>query len=151
MLSRHFGAKSSMIKKLLSSKRGESYIDIAVSIVCVAMVLAVALSIFQVIILKARVDRITEDLIECATYEGEFGAEFDAKVAALEAQYDNFEISYGAPEGYYNSTLERVQLGDEMYVTVTIKTALLGVETIFPLELDTTRIGKSEKYWQAGM
>lgn len=152
MLSRHCGAKSNMIKKLLSSKRGEGYVDVAISVVCVAMVIVIALSIFQVISLKTQMDRITEDLIECATYEGSFNDTFDQKVAALKAQYGDFEVEYGTPSGdYYNDRLERVQLGDDMHVKVTIRVSLVGIEKVFPLELDTVRVGKSEKYWQAGM
>lgn len=139
-----------MVKKILSSRRGEGYIDIAVSVIAIALVLAVALSIFQVIAAKTRMDRITEDLIECATYEGSFGKKFEEKVALLQAQYGNFEVSYG-PAGdsvYYNTSLKRIQLGGDMYVTVTIKVNLLGAETVFPMELNTTRVGKSEQYWQ---
>ena len=147
------GAKSKMLKKLLSSKRGEGYIDVAISMIAVAMVIMVTLSIFQVIVLKTQMDRVTEDLIECATYEGEFGTAFDNKVEQLKDQYGDFDVTYGTCYGsrYYNSTRERVQLGDNMYVTVTIRVSLFGVEEVFPLELDTTRVGKSEKYWQAGM
>lgn len=141
-----------MIKQLLSSKRGEGYIDIAISIVVVAMVLSVALSIFSVIVLKTQMDRITEDLIECAAYDGEFGESFDKKVSDLQAQYGDFAVSYGIPSDgrWFNSHLERVQLGDEMYVTVTFQAKLFGIEKIFPLELSTTRVGKSEQYWKIG-
>lgn len=137
-----------MLKRILASKRGEGYVDIAVSIICIVMVLAVALSIFQVIVIKSRMDRMTEDLIECATYAGAFDSEFRDKVDALEAQYGgDIEITYGAPR-YFNAPLKRVQLGNDMYVTVTMKVNLFGVETIFPLELSATRDGKSEQYWR---
>ena len=139
-----------MYKSLLTSKRAEGYIETAVIIVVVAAVLAIALSIFSVIVKKTQMDRITEDLIETAAYEGEFGAAFDDRVAALRAQYGDFEVSYGPARGcsYFNETLERVQLGDDMYVTITIRTSLTGWDAIFPMELRTTRIGKSEQFWK---
>lgn len=139
-----------MLKKLLSSKRGEGYIDVAVGIVCVCLVLAVGLSIFQVISMKTTMDRITEDLIEVAAYSGTFGEEFDAAVEQLRSQYGfEFEVTVDAPK-YFNSTLQRVQLGDDMIVTVSTKTGLFGGDTVLPLELSTSRIGKSERYWRAG-
>lgn len=140
-----------MLKKLLSSKRGEGYIDVAVGIVCVCLVLAVGLSIFQVISMKTTMDRITEDLIEVAAYSGTFQSEeFTATVEHLRNQYGfEFEITVDAPE-YFNSALQRVQLGNDMIVTVSTKTGLFGGETVLPLELSTSRIGKSERYWRVG-
>lgn len=139
-----------MLKKILGSKRAEGYIDVAVGIVCICLVLAVGLSIFQVISMKTTMDRITEDLIEVAAYSGEFGNDFDETVAYLRSQYNfDFTVEVGASR-YFNETLERVQLGDEMIVTVSVKTGLFGGDTVIPLNLSTSRIGKSEHYWRTG-
>ena len=141
-----------MLTKILHSKRGEGYVDVAVGILCVCLVLAVGLSVFQVISMKTTMDRITEDLIEVATYSGEFGEEFNATVARLRDQY-NFEFEVTTSASKFFSTAngrQRVQLGDEMQVTVTVHAGLFGGDTIIPLNLSATRMGKSEHYWRTG-
>ena len=141
-----------MLTKILHSKRGEGYVDVAVGILCVCLVLAVGLSVFQVISMKTTMDRITEDLIEVATYSGEFGEEFNATVARLRDQYNfDFEVTTSASKFFSTANgRQRVQLGDEMQVTVTVHAGLFGGDTIIPLNLSTTRMGKSEHYWRTG-
>ena len=141
-----------MLTKLLRSKRGEGYIDVAVGVVCLCLVLAVGLSIFQIISMKTTMDRITEDLIEVATYSGEFGDEFNATVERLRSQYNfEFEVTATAPKFFSTANgRQRVQLGDDMLVTVSVKAGLFGGDTIIPLNLSTTRAGKSEHYWRVG-
>ena len=65
-----------MIKKILSSRKGEGYIDMCVGVVVFVMILVIAINIFSFITLKVEMDQIAEDLIESATYSGEFNDDF---------------------------------------------------------------------------
>ena len=65
-----------MIKKILSSRKGEGYVDMCVGVVVFVMVLVIAINIFSFITLKVEMDQIAEDLIEAATYAGEFNDDF---------------------------------------------------------------------------
>ena len=84
-----------MIKKVLSSKKGEGYIDMCVGVVVFVMILVIAINIFSFITLKVEMDQIAEDLIESATYSGEFNDDFwNADMYNLD-EYYYYDIYYG--------------------------------------------------------
>ncbi len=137
-----------MIKKLMCSRRGEGYIDTAVSVVVFVMILVVAINIFSFITLKQEMDQIAEELIETATYSGSFEGDFWSRDSELLNQYYYYGI-YTSAEKYYNSTYRRVQLGDTMTVTIDVQTYLKGLGIFkIPVTVSVTRSGISEKYWK---
>lgn len=141
-----------MIKKLksvLSSKRGDGYIDVVIGTLCIVMFLALSLNVFSVITLKTKMDRIAEDLLDVATYTGAFDTVFNNKVTQLKEQYFDFEVEVSA-ERYFNAAQKRVQLGDRMTVTITVNTALSGGGTVIPMTVSVQRSGESEQYWKPG-
>jgi hypothetical protein len=134
--------------KYLKNRRGEGYIDICVMIISFISCLVIALNIFSFITLKVEMDTIAEELIESATYEGEFGDEFENRTETMKDVYYEFETEYGADE-WFNTTLERVQLGDEMWVTISKETYVKGLGAFkIPVTVKVTRSGISEKYWK---
>lgn len=134
--------------KCFKNKRGEGYIDICVMIISFISCLVIALNIFSFITLKVEMDTIAEELIESATYEGEFGDEFENRTETMKDVYYEFETEYGADE-WFNTTLERVQLGDEMWVTISKETYVKGLGAFkIPVTVKVTRSGISEKYWK---
>ena len=137
-----------MIKKLLSSQKGEGYIDICVGVIVFVMVLIVAINIFSFITLKVEMDQIAGDLIEAATYAGEFNEDFwNADSYNLE-QYYEYSVQYGADE-YFNSSYHRVQLGERMWVTVSKDTYIKGLGIFrIPITVSVTKSGLSERYWK---
>ena len=137
-----------MIKKIMQSKRGEGYIDTAVSVVVFVMILVVAINIFSFITLKQEMDQIAEELIETATYSGSFEGDFWSRDSELLNQYYYYGI-YTSAEKYYNSTYDRVQLGDTMTVKIDVQTYLKGLGVFkIPVTVSVTRSGISEKYWK---
>lgn len=137
-----------MIKKLMRSKRGEGYIDTAISVVVFVMILVVAINIFSFIALKQEMDQIAEELIESATYAGSFEGEFWNRDSELLSQYYYYGISTSA-EKYFNSGYGRVQLGDTMTVKIDVTTHLKGLGIFkIPVTVSVTRSGISEKYWK---
>lgn len=136
-----------MLKKIFSSKRGEVYIDVAISVIALVMFMVLALNIFSAVTLKTHMDRIAEDLLAVATYTGEFGDDFEAKVEELKEQYFDFEVGIYADE-YHSSTLKRVQLGGTMVVTITVDTSIAGQGVSVPLSLTVQRVGQSEQFWK---
>ena len=55
-----------MLKRLLSCKKGEGYIEMCIGVIAFVMVLVIAINIFSFITLKVEIDQIAEDLIEVA-------------------------------------------------------------------------------------
>lgn len=137
-----------MIKKVLSSKKGEGYIDMCVGVVVFVMILVIAINIFSFITLKVEMDQIAEDLIESATYSGEFNDDFwNADMYNLD-EYYYYDIYYGADE-YFNASYNRVQLGTRMWVTISKDTYIKGLGIFkIPVTVSVTRSGLSERYWK---
>ena len=137
-----------MIKKFMRSKRGEGYVDTAISVVGFVMILVVAINIFSFIALKQEMDQIAEELIETATYAGSFEGDFWNRDSELLGQYYYYGIETSA-EKYYNSVYGRVQLGDTMTVKIYVTTHLKGLGIFqIPVTVSVTRSGISERYWK---
>ena len=63
-------------------------------------------------------------------------------------EYYYYDIDYGADE-YFNSTYQRVQLGEKMWVTISKHTYVKGLGVFkIPVTVSVTRSGLSEKYWK---
>ena len=114
-------------------------------VACIIFSILFWLAVFM---LRQDLDTISGFLIETATYEGSFGEEFDERCDELKNSFFDFDVLASAEE-YYNSTYERVQLGDKMSVTVSVHTYVRGIGAFrIPITVSTTRSGISEKYWK---
>lgn len=135
------------MKKILN-KKGEGYIDTCVGLIVLLMALVLTINIYTFFTLKQDLDEISTNLIEIATYEGEFGAGFERRKAELENEFFEFEaIPYS--DQYFNESLKRVQLGKTMTVTVKVKREIQGTGIFhIPVTATSTRSGISEKYWK---
>lgn len=139
-----------MIKKVLSSKRGEMYIEALITCLLIIAFMVFALSVFRVTSTKNAMDNVADQLIEIATLNGCFGAEFDAKVAELEETYSHLDLKVTtSAEKWFNRQYERVQLGDSMTVRVDFSVSIGGGLVDFvAIELNSVRTGASENYWK---
>lgn len=136
------------MKKLWKSKRGEGYIDICVGVVVFVMVLVIAINIFSFITLRIEMDQIADELIESATYSGCFDADFRDRDEDMLDEYFFYDIDYGADK-YYNSRYKRVQLGNKMWVEISVDTYVKGLGVFrIPVTLTVKRSGLSQKYWK---
>lgn len=137
-----------MIKQLIKKKKAEGYIDICVGVIVFVMILVIAINIFSFITLKIEMDQIAEELIEAATYSGCFGNDFWGRDSDMLDEYYYYDIDYGADE-YFNSTYQRVQLGEKMWVTISKHTYVKGLGVFkIPVTVSVARSGLSEKYWK---
>ncbi len=136
-----------MIKKLLHSKKGDGYVDLCVGVLVFVMMLIIALNIFEFVTLRVEMDQIADELIETATYDGCFGERFTETDMNMLDDYYYYDLDYGADE-YFNSTYQRVQLGDRMWVKVSVDTNIKGIGIKIPITLSVKKSGLSEKYWK---
>ena len=136
------------MKKIITSKKGEGYIDVVVGIFAMMMVVVVVLNIFQFMTLKQDLDEISGQLIETATFNGCFDNEFDERVEGLQDQFFDFNVTTDAEE-YFNAAYKRVQLGDQMDVYVSVQTYVQGLGMFrIPVTITSHRSSISEKYWK---
>lgn len=136
------------MSKILHSLKGEGYIDTCVSVIVFVMIMVVAINVFSFITLKTEMDEICDELIEAATYSGEFGERFWDRDTDLLDKYYYYGI-YPTAEKFYNTSLQRVQLGDTMTVKIDVQTYLKGLGIFkIPVTVSVQKSGISEKYWK---
>ena len=136
------------MKKLWKSKKGEGYIDICVGVVCFCMLLVVAINLFSFVTLRIELDQIADNVLEAATESGAFSTEYNDMVTAMKSDYYTFKVTPGA-DSYFNTSLKRVQLGEKMWVTVSVTTNVKGLGVVkIPVTITVKKTGLSEKYWK---
>lgn len=127
--------------KLLRSRRGEGYIDVAVLILCAMLVIALAVRVFPVFIAKQQLDTFATELCREAEIAGRVGSETTQREQLLREKLGiNPSISW--------SRTGKIQLNEEVTVTVTLQTniGLFGGFGSFPITLRAAATGKSEVY-----
>ena len=129
--------------KMLKSKRGEGYVDVAVLVLCVMLVIAMAVSVLPVFVTKNQLDSYAAELCREAEIAGRVGSETTLRAQVLT------EKTGLAPDISWSKT-GRLQLNEEFTVTVTTQMdlGLFGGFGSFPVTLKAQASGKSEVYWK---
>lgn len=129
--------------KILKTKGGEGYIDVAVLVLCVMLVMAVAVSVLPVFVTKNQLDTYAAELCREAEIVGRVGSETTLRAQVLTEKTGlNPNISW--------SKTGKLQLNEEFTVTVTthMDLGLFGGFGSFPVTLKAQASGKSEVYWK---
>ena len=111
-----------MIKRL-KSKRGEGYVDVAITVMIVAFVLIFSVNIVSFVALNQNMKTIADQLVEYAAQNGTtavtaYASELKQKTGI------NFTYSF-AGSTYFDGT-NKVQLGDKIQCTVFRYVNILG-------------------------
>lgn len=127
--------------KLIKSKRGEGYIDVAVLVLCVMLVIALAVSVLPVYVTKNKLDTYAAELCREAEIAGRVGSETTMRAQVLSERM-------GIEPDVSWSKTGNIQLNQEFTVTVTLQTdlGLFGGFGGFPVTLQAKASGKSEVY-----
>lgn len=131
------------ILKLLRSQCGEGYVDVAVLVLCVMLVIAVGVSVLPVFISKNKLDIYASELCREAEVAGGVGTETTRRAQILTEQTGlKPDISW--------SQTGKIQLNEEFTVTLTLQTdiGIFGGFGSFPITLAAKSSGKSEVYWK---
>ena len=129
--------------KILRSKQGEGYIDVAVLVLCAMLVIALAVRVFPAYIIKQQVDTFATELMREAEIAGRVGTETTNRELLLREKTGIRPTVTWSKSG-------RIQLNEEISVTVTFDTniGLFGGFGSFPVTLRADAAGKSEVYWK---
>ena len=129
--------------KILRSKQGEGYIDVAVLVICAMLVIALAVRVFPAYIIKQQVDTFATELMREAEIAGRVGTETTNRELLLREKTGITPTVTWSKSG-------RIQLNEEITVTVTFETniGLFGGFGSFPVTLRADAAGKSEVYWK---
>lgn len=132
-----------MLKKILTDRRGEGYIDIVILVLCAMLVIALAVKVFPVYIAKQQLDTFAAELVREAEIAGQVGSETSRREQFLR------EKTGLVPSVSWSKT-GRIQLNEEITVTVTYRTniGLFANFGSFPITLRADAKGRSEVYWR---
>ena len=137
------------MRKLLSNKRGENYIDTVVGVVAAMMVIVVALNIFSFLTLKQDLDYYAKEMVEVCCSYGKTCDEVQDRDEELSAELGlDPDLSFNGTE-YFNVTKRTVQYGEVIVVTVTYQTYVRGLGVFrIPVTLTAKHSGLSRRYWK---
>jgi hypothetical protein len=129
------------VLKLIKSRRVEGYIDVAVLVLCVMLVIALAVSVLPVYVTKNKLDTYAAELCREAEIAGRVGSETTMRAQVLSERM-------GIEPDVSWSKSGSIQLNQEFTVTVTLQTdlGLFGGVGSFPVTLQAKASGKSEVY-----
>lgn len=133
-----------MLKRILSSKKGEGYIDIAVGVFCLMLVVAMAAQFMPVFVKKQQLDLFAAEIMREAEITG--GTNVSSRIDMLRGQTGlNPDITWECE--YYSGN--SVQLNGDITVTLTDRVDV-GFFTFgsFPIEIRAKASGKSEVYYK---
>lgn len=128
-------------RKKLLNERGEGYIDTVVLVLCAMLVIALAVRVYPVYIVKLQLDNFADELVREAEIAGRVGSETSDRERVLNDKT-------GLHPSVSWSKTGNIQLNEEVTVTLTLErnTGLFGGFGSFPVQLKARASGKSEVY-----
>ena len=128
-------------RKKLLNERGEGYIDTVVLVLCAMVVIALAVRVYPVYIVKLQLDNFADELVREAEIAGRVGSETSDRERVLNDKT-------GLHPSVSWSKTGNIQLNEEVTVTLTLERniGLFGGFGSFPVQLKARASGKSEVY-----
>lgn len=130
-------------RKHLLNKKGEGYIDTVVLVLCAMLVIALAVRVYPVYIVKLQLDNFADELVREAEIAGRVGSETSDRERVLNEKTGLYPSVSWSKTG-------NIQLNEEVTVTVTLtlerNIGLFGGFGSFPVHLKARASGKSEVY-----
>lgn len=133
-----------MTKRILKSKCGEGYIDVAIAILCLMLVVAFAVSFLPVFTAKQQLDIFATEVVREAEIRGSTAV--SSRISDLKEQTGrNPSIRWDCD--YYSGA--KVQLNEDIEATLT-DTVDIGffIFGSWPIEIQAKATGKSEVYYK---
>ena len=132
------------MRNVLREIRGEGYIAIAVGILCLMLVIALAVSLFPVFMVKQQLNRFADEIVRQAEIVGSTSVNRRIEELREETGLDP-EISWDCD--YFEGS--KVQLNGDIAVTLTCRINLgFFLFGSFPVEIRARASGKSEVYYK---
>ncbi len=128
-------------RKNLLNKKGEGYIDTVVLVLCAMLVIALAVRVYPVYIVKLQLDNFADELVREAEIAGRVGSETSDRERVLNEKTGLYPSVSWSKTG-------NIQLNEEVTVTLTLERniGLFGGFGSFPVQLKARASGKSEVY-----
>ncbi len=132
------------IKDIYRSREGEGYIDAAVGVLCLMLVVALAMITFPVFLKKQQLDSFAGEIVRQAEITG--STNVSGRIAQLK-QETGLDPQIQWDCDYYSGC--KVQLNGDIEVTLTQRVDIgFFVFGSFPIDLKAKASGKSEVYYK---
>lgn len=126
--------------KILYCEKGEGYIDTVVVVLVTMMLIALAVRVYPVFMIKNDLNTFAGELVRVAELEGRIGSETRAKENELKARL-------GIEPTITWSQTGNIQLSETFSVVLTLSVDIGFFEFgSFPISLTSQRTGRSEVY-----
>ena len=131
--------------KRLFNNKGETYIDVAITVMIVAFVLVFSVNMVSLVALNQNMKTMADQIADYATVKGT--TDVGDYVNSLRSQSGiDFSCSFSGT-AYHSG--QKVQLGDMIQVRLTYRVSILGFgESLFPVKISATASGISQVYWK---
>lgn len=128
------------IRKLFN-RSGEGYIDTVVLVLCAMLVIALAVRVYPIYVVKLQLDNFADELIREAEIAGRVGPETSDREHVLNEKTGLYPTVTWSKTG-------NIQLNEEVTVTLTLERdiGLFGGFGSIPIQLKARASGKSEVY-----
>ncbi len=132
------------MKRILKSKRGEGYLDIAIGVLCLLLVVSFAVNLFPVFTAKQQLDTFATEIVREAEIKG--STSVDSRIADMREQ-TGLDPIIRWNCNYYNGN--KIQLNGDIEAVLT-DTVDIGFFIFgpFPVEIQAKATGKSEVYYK---
>ena len=128
------------MSRILKCKKGEGYIDTVVIVLVSMLIIAMALKVYPVFIIKNELNTFANELSRTAQIEGQIGS-------ATAAKANQLKNSMGIDPDIAWSKTGRIQLNEEFMLTVSLEVDIGFFEFgSFPIMLRSRVVGRSEVY-----
>ena len=132
------------IRDVCRNRRGEGYIDVAIGVLCLMLVVALAMTLFPVFMKKQQLDSFAERIVRQAEIVGSTDVPGRSAQLKHETGLDP-QIEWNC-DSYSGN---KVQLNVDIQVTLTQRVDIgFFVFGSFPIELKARASGKSEVYYK---
>lgn len=130
--------------KKIRDTRGEGYLDVAIGVFCIMLVVALAVTLFPVFLKKQQLDTFADEIVRQVEIVG--STDVGARIAQLKEETGlDPDIRWECE--YYSGS--RVQLNGDITVTLTDRVDIgFFVFGSFSIELKAKATGKSEIYYK---
>ena len=134
------------MKSLIKCKRGEGYVDVAVTVMIVAFVLLFAVNMVSLVALNQNMKIAADKLAEYASLQGTTA--IDGYADELKEKI-GVEFEYSFEDSEVMDETGKVQLGDKIVCKVSYSISIIGFgESIHPVEINAGASGISRVYWK---
>ena len=129
----------------LFNKKGETYIDVAITVMIVAFVLVFSVNMMSLVALNQNMKTTADQIVDYATVKGT--TDIGSYINDLRDKTGiDFICSFSGTD--YHSG-QKVQLGDVIEVRLTHRVSILGFgEEVFPVTINASARGISQVYWK---